>query len=137
NPDLTDLCINVEELAANAVDCAPTNIYAARMTPAAAVESSFASYAYTGGYLYVPTGTKEVYKAAAPCWSRFLDIVECDFADIDKIFGESGLDEVEVVGDGGVAEWYDLRGVRVDPDALAPGLYIKRQGGKAEKVVVN
>lgn len=136
NPDLTDLCINVEELAANAVDCAPTNIYAARKTPASALENSFASCAYTGSYLYVPTGTKEVYKADTPCWSRFLDIVECSFEDIDKIFGESGLDEVEAVGDGGEAEWYDLRGVRVDPENLAPGLYIKRQGSKAEKVIV-
>lgn len=34
------------------------------------------------------------------------------------------------------AEYFNLNGVRVNSSALAPGLYIKRQGGKAEKVFV-
>ncbi|MCM1071403.1 MAG: DUF4960 domain-containing protein [[Clostridium] fimetarium] len=34
------------------------------------------------------------------------------------------------------AEYFTLQGVRVSADALTPGLYIKRQGNKATKVVV-
>lgn len=33
-------------------------------------------------------------------------------------------------------EYYDLRGVRVSPDNLAPGLYVRRTGAKCEKIVV-
>lgn len=34
------------------------------------------------------------------------------------------------------AEYYDMRGIRHNADSLAPGLYIKRQGAKATKVLV-
>ncbi len=33
-------------------------------------------------------------------------------------------------------EYYNLQGVRMVEDNLAPGLYIKRQGKKATKVVI-
>jgi len=33
-------------------------------------------------------------------------------------------------------EYYDIRGIRHNADSLAPGIYIKRQGSKATKVVV-
>lgn len=36
----------------------------------------------------------------------------------------------------GEAEYFDLRGVRVSADALAPGLYICRKGGKVSKTVI-
>ncbi len=34
------------------------------------------------------------------------------------------------------AEYYNINGVRVNADNLTPGLYIKRQSGKATKVLV-
>lgn len=34
------------------------------------------------------------------------------------------------------AEYYDLRGIRHNANALAPGLYIMRQGSKATKVII-
>ncbi|MCM1037010.1 MAG: alpha-amylase family glycosyl hydrolase [Bacteroides sp.] len=34
------------------------------------------------------------------------------------------------------AEYYDLRGARVDPDGLAPGIYIRRQGTRTDKIVI-
>ena len=49
---------------------------------------------------------------------------------------ESGIEGVTVDNDNIPAEYYNLNGVRVNSDALTPGLYIKRQGGKAEKVLV-
>lgn len=33
-------------------------------------------------------------------------------------------------------EYYNLNGVRIDADSAAPGLYIKRQGNKATKVII-
>ena len=33
-------------------------------------------------------------------------------------------------------EFYNLQGVRMDSDNLAPGIYIRRQGNKATKVLV-
>lgn len=48
----------------------------------------------------------------------------------------SGIEGVEVDGSDAPAEYYNLNGVRVNGEALTPGLYIKRQGGKATKVFV-
>lgn len=36
----------------------------------------------------------------------------------------------------GEAEYFNLQGVRINPENAAPGLYIRRQGGKAAKVLV-
>ncbi|MCM1452303.1 MAG: PCMD domain-containing protein [Clostridium sp.] len=47
----------------------------------------------------------------------------------------SGISAVEA-DENAPAEYYDMRGIRHNADALAPGLYIKRQGAKATKVVV-
>lgn len=33
-------------------------------------------------------------------------------------------------------EYYDLRGVRVNPDNLRPGIYIRRSGNKTEKILI-
>lgn len=48
--------------------------------------------------------------------------------------GVSGITDIEL-GEGAAAEYYNLQGVRMNGE-LAPGLYIRRQGGKATKVVV-
>lgn len=34
------------------------------------------------------------------------------------------------------AEYYNLNGIRVSESSLAPGLYIRRQGGKSTKIIV-
>lgn len=48
----------------------------------------------------------------------------------------SGVD-LPVVSDGDASvEYYDLQGIRRPYETLAPGLYIRRQGGKAEKVII-
>lgn len=49
----------------------------------------------------------------------------------------TGVEDVNVSPDEGVETiWYDIRGVRVDGDALVPGLYLKVTGNKVEKVRV-
>lgn len=47
----------------------------------------------------------------------------------------TGVEDVEAEADG-TAEYFDLRGQRVAADALAPGFYICRKGGKTTKIVV-
>lgn len=47
----------------------------------------------------------------------------------------TGIEEVAAEADG-EAEYFDLRGVRVNAEALTPGLYICRKGGKVSKTVI-
>lgn len=47
----------------------------------------------------------------------------------------TGIEEVAAEAEGG-AEYFDLRGVRVNAEALTPGLYICRKGGKVSKTVI-
>lgn len=53
-----------------------------------------------------------------------------------KVAPGSGVEGIEVDGSDAPAEYFTLNGTRVDADTLSPGLYIKRQGGKAVKVMV-
>ncbi len=48
----------------------------------------------------------------------------------------SGIEDIEADGSDAPVEYFNLNGVRVNGEALTPGLYIKRQGGKATKVLV-
>lgn len=48
----------------------------------------------------------------------------------------AGVEDIEADSDNSPAEYFNLNGVHVKADALAPGLYIKRQGSKASKVLV-
>lgn len=48
---------------------------------------------------------------------------------------ESGIQDV-VVDENAPVEWFNLQGVRVNGENLTPGIYIKRQGSKAVKVLV-
>ncbi len=48
---------------------------------------------------------------------------------------EAGVEDV-AVSESGEVEYFTLQGVKVSADMLAPGVYVKRQDGKASKVVV-
>lgn len=50
--------------------------------------------------------------------------------------GNVAIESIEATGGNARAEFFNLNGVRVNGDALAPGLYIKRQGGNVSKVLV-
>ncbi len=56
-------------------------------------------------------------------WSKYGDLAVDDIP-IDN------LDASQPV------EYYNLQGMRVDADALTPGIYIRRHGGKSEKIAI-
>lgn len=50
--------------------------------------------------------------------------------------GDSGLTDVIADDAMSTPEYYDLNGIKVSPERLAPGIYVKRTGSKVEKVVI-
>ncbi|MCM1028958.1 MAG: calycin-like domain-containing protein [Pseudoflavonifractor sp.] len=48
----------------------------------------------------------------------------------------SGISSIMIDNSAAPVEYFDLRGVRVSPSALTPGLYIRRQGSESTKVLV-
>lgn len=57
------------------------------------------------------------------------------FVTYNGVNKSAGISAVEADANAPV-EYYDMRGIRHNAESLAPGLYIKRQGNKATKVVV-
>jgi hypothetical protein len=49
---------------------------------------------------------------------------------------EGGVNDITVDNSNAPVEFFNLNGVRLNGDNLAPGLYIRRQGTQASKVVV-
>lgn len=63
------------------------------------------------------------------------DGATCGFNTMTVIFSEvSGISDVEI-DENAPVEFFNLQGVRVNGD-LTPGLYIRRQGNNATKVIV-
>lgn len=48
----------------------------------------------------------------------------------------SGIDSVDADANAAKAEFFDTKGIRVNSEDLAPGIYIRRQGAKVTKVIV-
>lgn len=48
----------------------------------------------------------------------------------------AGVAEIVIDNENAPVEFYNLNGVRVNSDNLVPGLYIRRQGAKASKIIV-
>ena len=48
----------------------------------------------------------------------------------------AGVAEIVIADENAPVEFYNLNGVRVNSDNLIPGLYIRRQGAKASKIIV-
>jgi len=50
----------------------------------------------------------------------------------------SGIDAigVDVDNENAPVEWFNLQGIRINPDTAAPGLYLHRQGSKTTKIVL-
>lgn len=55
-----------------------------------------------------------------------------------KYAGEmaDAISDITVDGDNADVEYFNLQGIRVDADNLTPGIYVRRQGNKATKVVI-
>ena len=74
--------------------------------------------------LVVPSESVSAYKSAGT-WKDFTNIIGKDLSGVE----ETLVDDVDTP-----AEYYNLNGVRVENPEN--GVYIKRQGGKATKVVM-
>ena len=48
----------------------------------------------------------------------------------------AGVAEIVIADENAPVEFYNLNGVRINSDNLVPGLYIRRQGAKASKIIV-
>lgn len=144
--DLKALCIDTETIGSNAFgECSQiTEIYSMTEEPPLAPDDAFSNY--DGVKLYVPVGSRAKYENADTCWYRFLDVVETDFAGIDEMFKANysdinvGIEDISTdrVIENGPMEVFDLNGIHVGSslDGLAPGLYIVRQGGNVNKLVI-
>ncbi len=59
-----------------------------------------------------------------------------DFIILADLEPQGGIEGIEADDCNVPVEYFNLSGISVDGDALTPGLYIKRQGGKTSKVIV-
>lgn len=48
----------------------------------------------------------------------------------------SGIDSIGANGEEAEAEYFNLQGIKMNPENLAPGIYVRRQGNKVDKVLV-
>ncbi|MDE5750074.1 MAG: leucine-rich repeat domain-containing protein [Duncaniella sp.] len=105
-----------------------TSVYYGAENPILAPDDVFEEIPRTAT-LYVPESAIAKCKETEP-WKGFANIVAYDF---------SGIDEVVAVFDANLpVEVYDLNGVKVGDttDGLHPGIYIRKQGPNAEKLIV-
>lgn len=54
------------------------------------------------------------------------------------IGGSAGITDIAADGSSTdeTAEWYNMCGVRIDPATASPGIYLRRQGGKTDKIIL-
>ncbi|MGM9804669.1 MAG: leucine-rich repeat domain-containing protein [Muribaculaceae bacterium] len=103
-------------------------IYAARTTPPTSESITFLEEILNDIKLYVPTGCKDTYCSVYP-WSRITHIEETnDFGGIEDITSDDVNSNLPI-------RYYNLNGDEVR-DNTAPGLYIRVQGNKVEKVLM-
>ncbi len=48
----------------------------------------------------------------------------------------SGIDNIVNDNLDAPVEWYNLQGIRINPETASPGLYLRRQGSKTEKIAL-
>lgn len=96
------------------------------------ISDSFTTEQYTSMNVYVPKGLLEKYKKA-DIWRNFWNLKE-----YDPNSGIEGIVVEEQSDPNAPIEIYNLSGVKVGDtqEGLQPGLYIKRQGNKTEKIMI-
>lgn len=78
------------------------------------------------------TQSPSLYQGTAqPIYGRFYPMTTFEYSASQV----DGVEDIEAA-DSNAAEFYNLQGVRVNPETAAPGIYVKRQGSKTTKVVV-
>ena len=109
-------CKDMESIVCHVQD--PNNVFVSN--------NAFDGMNYDTCTLFVPKGSVDLYRAAAP-WNKFSNILEIE-SGIDTVAADAASDAPAV--------YYNLSGVAMPAGDLAPGLYIRRQGTQAEKVLI-
>ena len=95
---------------------------------------------FSADFEYLSQATPEMINiviSAGDYFAKAEDVGEGNGIDVDNlslVYVQTGIDEINV-GDA-LVEYYYLGGMRVDAANAAPGLYIRRQGDKASKVII-
>lgn len=148
NCNMKLLCIDTKAIDVRAfANCGALKaVYSLTSIPPASADNAFTYF--DGITLYVPRGAADAYRNNKSCWRKFENIVETDFADIDKLFkadyidGNAGIESVEIDGNNSdcakTVEIFNLNGVYVgnSTEDLTPGLYIIRHGNKVSKQII-
>lgn len=103
-----------------------------RNEPATLYYEGFKGVDIENAMLVVPEGCVDAYKAADE-WCYFGTIT--DKIDDGGDDGDDGINDA-CVDSSATAEWFTVRGVRLDNAPSAPGIYIRRQDANTTKTVV-
>lgn len=145
---MSALCLDVKSIEDEAfLNCSELrDIYSMTPEPPAAPDNAFEKYRFFT--LYVPVGSKDLYKNSKSCWHLFPEIIETDFAGIDEMFKAnyttSGIDQtvtevLDYFNPDSPYEIYNMNGMRMSTDRMSdmsPGIYILRQGTHVKKIAV-
>ena len=107
-----------------------TSVYYNTTEPIVGYKNIFYGISYATATLYVPESAIETFKHISP-WMEFQNIQGYNF--------QSGLEDITAGFDESApCEYFSLSGLKMGSarEALAPGIYIARQGGKAKKITV-
>lgn len=90
----------------------------------------------TTGIIKITTGSRVLqYNSSSPRLA-FYTGTQMDIIAYRKVNDtQTGIDGIAVDGNA-KAEYFTLQGTRVEGDTLAPGFYVRRQGGKTAKIMV-
>ncbi|MDE5888002.1 MAG: leucine-rich repeat domain-containing protein, partial [Muribaculaceae bacterium] len=102
-------------------------------TPVEVSKDVFATSIYENATLHVPEGKESLFKEVSP-WMYFKNIKGWNVSGVEEVTADNGdIDKSQPY------EVYSLNGVKVgvSTDALAPGVYIVRQGSKTKKIIIN
>lgn len=141
----------LDELA-NGAEATDDNLIFVLATPAAGQQINYIKYIASDGehILYHVNGGGEYevaddYSDDASAWYTPAKAIGCvvmggldDYNILVDFSGNgTGINGIELDAANGVVEYYNLQGVKVAAENLAPGFYIARQGNKAVKVLIN
>ena len=142
----------VLDIIESGAEASDDNLIFVLATPAAGEQINFIKYFDANGEhtLYHIDGTGEYeiasdYSDDADAWytpAKAIGLVIMggldDYNILADFTGEgTGINGIELDAANGVVEYYNLQGVKVAAENLAPGFYIARQGNKAVKVLIN
>ncbi|MDE7414600.1 MAG: leucine-rich repeat domain-containing protein [Muribaculaceae bacterium] len=95
--------------------------------PPTALELAFDASTQLHGVLWVAPTSVSAYMNAN-VWKDFQDI---------RGIGTSGLTDSEISATSYPVEYFSLSGERIDPDKLQPGIYIRKEGNRTKKIILN